>query len=143
MWRREDVRIQGRPRVPFPTGILLVVGISMFLILVRVFRGTRRPGGIGGWLTTRSARTMVLATSVLGRRPAAVPRPSAKDREMTRNDGLRRVGKRAGQVAFPDIPAGSAIGSERAFNPRVAGSNPARPTERNRCSVVQSETSRV
>jgi hypothetical protein len=49
----------------------------------------------------------------------SVPRLSrgrpAKDREMTRKDGLRRVGKRAGQMAFPDVPARSGIGSERAL----------------------------
>jgi hypothetical protein len=51
--------------------------------------------------------------------PASVPRLSrggpAKDREMTRNDGLRRAGKRAGQRAFPDIPARSGIGPAVGF----------------------------
>jgi hypothetical protein len=53
-------------------------------------------------------------------RPATSRGRPAKDREMTRKDGLRRVGKRAGQVALPDIRARSGFGSERASNPRVA-----------------------
>ncbi len=44
------------------------------------------------------------------------------------NNELRRVGKHAGRKVSADVHADHRTRMKRAFNPRVAGSNPARPT---------------
>jgi len=51
-----------------------------------------------------------------------------------RYDEQRRVCETAGGWPFPTKPAGQQYPVQGAFNPRVAGSNPARPTGRLRSS---------
>jgi hypothetical protein len=66
--------------------------------------------------------------------PALVPHWSrigpARHRETSRNDEYGWETKTLVARMDRSFAAGSGIGLERAFNPRVAGSNPARPTKR-------------
>jgi hypothetical protein len=51
--------------VPFSTGILLLVGFGVVLILLRLFRGPREPRGIVGWLRSHFGRGLLMVATVM------------------------------------------------------------------------------